>query len=371
MDITLNRDALADKLSEVVAIASRKATIPALNGVLIDAADKLASFSATDMEISARVACAAQVATPGRALLPAKRLNDIVRLLPNDSAVRIASDGASARIECGRYNSKLQTFSAEDFPSFPPAATDAKAIHVSGETVAALIRKVKHAAMGDTDVRYFLAGAFMILAGPRITLVATDGRRLAIASAARPNGPDASVLISSRVLSELTAMFEHVDGAVAFNVDSNHLRFACGNRLLVATKIDGQFPSHERVMPKENDKSVAFERDEMIEALRRVSLATTGNTRPVSFDVQKNGVKLVAASADVAEAVEHVDGAVKGGSVKVSLDSAAVLDFLDAAEPGKIVIELKDATTAALLRQVDERDTTYRCVVMPIVQATS
>jgi DNA polymerase-3 subunit beta len=314
MDITLNRDALADKLSEVVAIASRKATIPALNGVLIDAADKLASFSATDMEISARVACAAQVATPGRALLPAKRLNDIVRLLPNDSAVRIASDGASARIECGRYNSKLQTFSAEDFPSFPPAATDAKAIHVSGETVAALIRKVKHAAMGDTDVRYFLAGAFMILAGPRITLVATDGRRLAIASAARPNGPDASVLISSRVLSELTAMFE---------------------------------------------------------ALRRVSLATTGNTRPVSFDVQKNGVKLVAASADVAEAVEHVDGAVKGGSVKVSLDSAAVLDFLDAAEPGKIVIELKDATTAALLRQVDERDTTYRCVVMPIVQATS
>lgn len=369
MDMTLNRDMLADKLSEVVAIASRKTTIPALSGVLIDATANLASFSATDMEISARVACQASVAKVGRALLPAKRLAEIVKLLPTDQSVRLTSAGESTvNISCGRYKSTLQVFSAQDFPSFPQPAVDAPTMHVPGETLAALIRKVQHAVMATSDVRYFLAGACLILSAGKMTLVATDGRRLAIASAKRPNGPDAQVLISSHMLNELTAMFEHVDGAVAFNLEGNHARFSCGNRLLISTKIDGQFPAYERVLPKENDKSVVVERDEMIEALRRVALASTDGTRSVIFNIDKSGIKLTAASAEVGEADEHVDGKVKGGAVSVRLPSQAVLDFLNAAEPGKIVFELKDETTAALLRQVDESETNYRCVVMPIMQ---
>lgn len=369
MDMTLNRDMLADKLSEVVAIASRKTTIPALSGVLIDATANLAAFSATDMEISARVACQAAVAKVGRALLPAKRLSEIVKLLPADQSVRLTTTGDSqVNISCGRFKSTLQVFSPQDFPPFPSADKDVPTIHIPGETLAALIRKVQHAVTVSSDVRYFLNGACLILTSGKMTLVATDGRRLAIASGKRPNGPDAQVLISSHMLGELTAMFEHVDGAVAFNLEGNHVRFSCGNRLIVSTKIDGQFPSYERVLPTGNDKSVIVERDEMIEALRRVAVASTDGTRSITLDLDKSGVKMTATSAEVGEADEHVDGKVKGGAVSVRLPSQAVLDFLSSAEPGKIVIELKDATTAALLRQVDESETNYRCVVMPIAQ---
>jgi DNA polymerase-3 subunit beta len=369
MDITLNRDTLADKLSEIIGIASRKTTIAALGGVLINAQKGEATFSATDMEISARVAGQAQVTQAGSALLPAKRLGDIVKLLPPDQSLRIASDGASAvRIECGRYNSKLQTFSADDFPPFPTPTKDVPVMKVAGETLTSLIRKVQHAVMTATDVRYFLSGACMILAGNRLTLVATDGRRLAIASAARPNGPEAKVLITHQMLGELTAMFEHVDEAIAFSVDGNHVRFSCGPRLLISTIVDGQFPAFDRVIPKDNDKSVVVERDDLAQALRRVSLATTDGTRSVLFNVEKGGVRLTASSADVGEAVEHVDGSVKGGAVTVRLPSSPVLDFLSAAEAGKIAIELRDGTSAAILRQLDESDTNYRCVVMPIVQ---
>lgn len=368
--MTLNRDLLADKLQDVVAIASRKATIPALAGVLIEASGKQASFSATDMEISARVATTAQVERSGRVLLHAKRLSDIVKLLPTDTPVRIAAiDGTTAvKVECGRYNSRLQTLAAEDFPPFPQPAEDAPTMQISGETLASLIRKVRHAVQGGSDVRYFLNGACMLLTPGRVSLVATDGRRLALASAARPNGPDATVLISSQMLAELTEMFQHVDGAVTFALEGNHARFTCGPRLLVATKIDGQFPNYERVVPKDNDKSIVVERDDLIEALRRVSLATTDNTRSVVFNVEKGGVRLTAESSDVGEAVEHVDGAMKGGAVSVRLPSASVLDFLSAAEPGKVAIEMKDANSAAVLRQLDERDASYRVVVMPIVQ---
>lgn len=369
MDITLNRDALADKLSEVVAIASRKATIPALSGVLLDAQKGHVSFSATDMEISARVACQAKVGAAGRALLPAKRLNDIVRLLPADSSVRISAIDAAVRVECGRYNSRLQTLAAADFPSFPPSAADAQAIHVSGEMLASLIRKVKSAITVTTDVRYFLNGACLLLGpGNRMTLVATDGHRLSVASAARPAGPDAQALISSQALSELTALFEHVDGVVAFTANGNHVRFACSDRALVATTIDGQFPAYERIIPKDNDKSIVVERDEMIEALRRVSLATSDNLRAVTFNVEKSGVRLVGSSSEVGEAVEHVDGKTSKvvEPVSIRLPAQYVLDFLDAAEPGKVAIELRDSMSAAILRQLDESETRYHCVVMPV-----
>lgn len=368
MDITMQCGAFVDALGQIVTIATRKTSIPVLTGVLVEADGAGVTLSATDMEISARVACQAQVAQPGLALLPAKRLYDVAKLLPADQAIRIAAtaDGPGVRVECGRYGSRLQVLAAADFPAFP-AATDAPRADLVGSTLAALVRKVRYA-VAEGDQRYFLAGAFLSLAGPRMTVVATDGHRLAIASAARPDGfADAQALISSKALAELTDLFEHVDGTVTFARDGNHLRFEADGRLLLATIVDGQFPAYERIIPKGNDKSALVERDDLIAAIRRVALASSDATRSLLIDLAPDGVTVSASSLEIGDAREPVEATTLGGPMSVRLSAPYLLDFLDATEPGKVMLELRDGASAVLLRQVDESASTYRCVVMPIV----
>lgn len=365
MDITVQCGAFADQISQVVAIASRKTTMQVLSSVLVESGANAVSIAATDMEISAKVGCAAQVSTPGQMLVPAKRMADIAKLLPSDAKLRLSDTESGIHVECGRYASRLASFPLVDFPAFPQS-NGGTAAGLSASTFSALVRKVRFAIL-EGDQRYYLAGANASLTPDgRMTLMATDGHRFAIASGPRPAGPDADVLIPGKALGELASMFDGADDEIAFTVEPSHLRFACGDRLLLATRIEGKFPSHDRIVPKTNDKIITVDRDVLLGVTRRVALAASDGSRSVSITVDKGTLFMSAASTEIGDATEQIEVTYDGVTATVRLSAQYMMDFLDAAEPGPVVIEMRDGLSAVLLRQ-ESGATLYRYVLMPIV----
>ena len=371
MDVTMKCGALAKELAFAANVVSRKATAtnPVLASVLIDAEPMTMAvkLSATDLDLAVRSSCVAAIATPGRILIPAKRLHEMARLFPAETDLRVFADARGAvRVTCEKYDSRLAGFAVADFPALPAPNGETPST-LAAATLAALAAKVAFAVV-EGDQRYYLAGARMELTPGSVRFVATDSHRLAIAAAARPDdGVEIAALVPGRALRELKPMFES-GGDVAFALGEKHLFFSAGQRLLAATLAAGEFPKYDRIVPRPgvNDKRVVVNRERFALAIKRVQLATTETSRNVVFTIDGGAVLVSAASQEVGDASERVEAPYDGPKTTVRLNAQYVLDFLEAADGTEIAIEVKDDVSPVLLRQVDETATDYLNVVMPV-----
>ena len=368
MELVVRKNDLLRELQLFQGIVERKNTIPILANVLMDAKGEEVRFLATDLEVGLRSKCGASVAKPGSLTLPAKKFYEIVKSLP-ETDIRISEDKGGVKVAADRFDSRMQTLPKEDFPTLPDASSGSGAL-LGRSAIREMVTKTQFAITGE-DTRYFLNGALFVLRGDSMSLVATDGHRLALVTCpregkAKKDAEDDKPILPKKTLGELGRLLAEGDGDIRYERGENHLFFSVGDRLLISRMIDGQFPAYERVIPKGNDKHIEFERDRLTNAVRRVALLSNERSRAVKFQVEKGKVDVMSSSPDVGEAHETLPVDYTGGSMQICFNAQYVLDFLSAVSCDVVSLDLKDEISQAVMKPVGVDGYDYTYVIMPM-----
>ncbi len=367
MELVVRKSDLLRELQLFQGIVERNNTIPVLANVLMEADGDQLRFLATDLQVALRSKCVASVAKAGRLTLPAKKLFEIIRVLP-ETDVRIEHDKSGVRIAADRFESRMQTMPAEDFPSLPQVAGDA-GLALPSVLFRQMIARTQFATTSD-DTRYFLNGVLLVVAPTHIALVATDGHRLALVQATTEGAPvteEVRVILPKKTVAELARLLLEVDGDLHYERQENHLFFRVGDRVLVSRMIEAQFPAYERVVPKGNDKLVEFERERLSNALKRVAVLSPERSRAVKLQIEEGKVEVSSSSPEFGEAKESLQvDEYKGAPIQIGFNGQYVQQFLDVVETDKVVLELKDEVSQAVMKPIGQAGFDYTYVLMPM-----
>ena len=376
MELVVRKNDLLRELQLFQGIVERKNTIPILANVLMEAKGDQVRFLATDLEVGLRSQCAAAVAKGGALTLPAKKFYEIVKSLP-ETDIRIAEDKGGVKVAADRFDSRMQTLPREDFPTLPEhgGTSGAPRATLPRSAIKEMVAKTAFAITGE-DTRYFLNGALFVLRPDEMSLVATDGHRLALVTVARESGEGArevndnadevKAILPKKTLGELSRLLQEGDADIQYERGENHLFFDVGGRLLISRMIDGQFPAYERVIPKGNDKKIEFERDRLTNAVRRVALLSNERSRAVKFQIENGKVDVTSSSPDLGEAKETLPVEFTGSPLQICFNAQYVLDFLSAVSTDVVSLELKDEVSQAVMKPVGAEGYDYTYVIMPM-----
>jgi DNA polymerase III subunit beta len=263
----------------------------------------------------------------------------------------------------------MQTLPREDFPTLPesggaPSATLPRA------ALREMVAKTQFAITGE-DTRYFLNGALFVLRPESMSLVATDGHRLALVTVARDakgnkDADEVRAILPKKTLGELARLLQEGDDDIRYERGENHLFFDVAGRLLISRMIDGQFPAYERVIPKGNEKHIEFERDRLTNAVKRVALLSNERSRAVKIQIDKGKVDVTSSSPDLGEAKETLPVEYAGPPLQICFNAQYVLDFLSAVSTDVVSLDLKDEVSQAVMKPVGAEDYDYTYVIMPM-----
>src|SRR6185369_7535687 len=345
----------------------RKTTIPILSNYLFEAsADKL-SLTATDLDLSLRTSCNAKVKKEGACTVPARKLHDYVKLLPDADITIKLLENHWISIRCGRSNTKMVGMAKSNFPTLPVFPT-AGVVKIPGQVLRSMIAKTGFA-IANEESRYTLNGALMVLKPESVTMVATDGHRLAHIE--RPGekfegvSGEMKTLVPKKAMDEIKSLLDSTDvEAIDFAKDESTLFFRIGPRLLTSRQLTGQFPNFEAVLPKDNNKSIHLHGDELGSAISRVAQFADERSRAVRLKLEKGELKLSASSTETGESEDSLEAEYNGEPLTIGFNAAYILDFLKASGSADVKLELKDAQSAGQLRPADSEDYKYRYIVM-------
>ena len=370
MELVVRKTDLLRELQLFQGIVERKNTIPILANILIEADGDQVKMLATDLEVGLRSRCTASVTKSGSLTLPAKKLYEIVKALP-ETDVRIEENKNGVKVAADRFDSRMQTLPREDFPSLPDA-TDTFSATLPRDVLKQMVAKTQFAITGE-DTRYFLNGALFIQRPDAMSLVATDGHRLALISVPREKTKgkgkgeeEERVILPRKTLLELGRLLAEGEGDIQYERGENHLFFDIGGRLLISRMIDGQFPAFERVIPKNNDKKVEFDRDRLTSAVKRVALLSNERSRAVKFQMDKGKVEIASSSPEFGEAKEVIVVDYSAAPVTICFNAQYVLDFLAVVETDSVSLEFKDEMSQAVMKPVGAENYDYTYVIMPM-----
>jgi DNA polymerase-3 subunit beta len=366
MELVVRKSDLLKELSLLQGIVERKNTIPILANVLLEATEDEVALLATDLDVGLRSRAEASVSKPGTLTLPAKKLFEIVNALP-ETEIRIKEDkgGKSVTITADRFESRIQTLPASEFPTPPQDAGEVEAT-LPGAAVKRMISHTRFAITSE-DTRYFLNGAQLVLRPDSMSMVATDGHRLAFISVAESPGKEskAEVLLPRKTLTEVGRLVDDSE-SVEFSQGENHLFFRAGGRLLISRKIDANFPAYERVIPKSNDKSIEFDRDRLAAAVRRVRLLSNERSKAVKFGIGKDQVEITSSTPEVGEAHEVMSIDYSGDATQICFNADYVDNFLSVVETENVTLEFKDEMSQAVVKPIGAEGYEYVYVIMPM-----
>jgi len=368
MELVVRKNDLLRELQLFQGIVERKNTIPILANVLMEAKGDQVSFLATDLEVGLRSKCAAMVSKNGALTLPAKKFYEIIKSLP-ETDVRIAEEKGGVKVAADRFDSRMQTLPREDFPTLPESGGSPSAA-LPRAALKEMVAKTHFAITGE-DTRYFLNGALFVLRPDTMSLVATDGHRLALVTVPRDakatkDADEVRAILPKKTLGELARLLQDGDEDIRYERGENHLFFDVGGRLLISRMIDGQFPAYERVIPKGNDKHVEFERDRLTNAVRRVALLSNERSRAVKILIDRGKVDVTSSSPDLGEATETLTVEYAGGPMQICFNAQYVLDFLSAVSTDVVSLDLKDEVSQAVMKPVGAEAYEYTYVIMPM-----
>jgi DNA polymerase-3 subunit beta len=368
MELVVRKNDLLRELQLFQGIVERKNTIPILANVLMEAKGDEVRFLATDLEVGLRSKCAASVTKSGSLTLPAKKFYEIIKSLP-ETDIRIEEDKGGVKVAADRFDSRMQTLPREDFPTLPEAGGAASAM-LPRAAVREMVSKTQFAITGE-DTRYFLNGALFVLRPDSMSLVATDGHRLALVNVDRGDKGDKQTeevraILPKKTLGELGRLLVDGEEDICYERGENHLFFDVGGRMLISRMIDGQFPAYERVIPKGNDKHIEFERDRLTNAVKRVALLSNERSRAVKFQIEKGKVDVTSSSPDLGEAHEMLPVDYSGAPMQICFNAQYVLDFLAAVSTDVVSFDLKDEVSQAVLKPVGAEGYDYTYVIMPM-----
>ncbi len=370
MELVARKNDLLRELQLFQGIVERKNTIPILANVLMEAKGDEVRFLATDLEVGLRSKCAASVTKAGSLTIPAKKFYEIIKSLP-ETDIRIAEDKGGVKVAADRFDARMQTLPREDFPTLPEASATPTAT-LTSSSVKEMVSKTQFAITGE-DTRYFLNGALFVLRPDSMSLVATDGHRLALVTVprdgkAKKDAEEIKAILPKKTLGELGRLLAEGEGNedIKYERGENHLFFGVGERMLISRMIDGQFPAYERVIPKGNDKHIEFERDRLTNAVKRVALLSNERSRAVKFQLEKGKVDVTSSSPDLGEARETLPVEYTGDAMQICFNAQYVLDFMSAVTTDVVALELKDEVSQAVLKPVGAEGYDYTYVIMPM-----
>jgi len=352
-------------------VVERKTTIPILSNFLFEAAGDRLSITATDLDLSLRTGCPAKVKKEGACTIPARRLFDYVKLLPDGEITIKLLENHWVNLRLSRSNTKMVGMARSNFPSLPafPTTTTYK---LPSQVLHRMIAKTIFA-ISNEESRYTLNGALLVLKPEAMIMVATDGHRLAHIenSAARFAGlsGELRILVPKKAMGELNSLLNDYDGEfVEFAKDESTLFFRLGDRLLTSRQLTGQFPNYEAVLPRDNTKTVAVATDAISAAIQRVAQFADERSGAIKLRLDKGEIKVSSSSSDAGESEDSIETNYQGDALTVGFNSQYLLDFFKAAGSSEVRFEFKDPQSAGQLRPEEppDSDFKYRYIVMPM-----
>jgi DNA polymerase-3 subunit beta len=369
MEFTVSKADLVRELILSQGVVEKKTTIPILSNVLLEARDDRINLTATDLELGICCACPAKVKKAGSGTIPARKLLDYVRLLPDVDLNIKFLENHWASLTCGRSRTRIAGMSRESFPELPQMPEPIAEIPV--KILAKMISRTSFA-ISLEESRFTLNGALLLLKTDSAIMVATDGHRLAYVEATSPAGGTGRpfrALVPKKAMVEILKLADQSggDSKATFAGDENHLFFQFGDRLLITRKLTGNFPDYEKVLPKDSLHQAKLSRDEIRSAIERVAQFADERSRAIRVQFTPGEVKIFSSSVETGESEESVPVEYNGPDLEIGFNAQYLLDFLRATAEDQVAFELKDQKSAGELHPVQgENEGHYRYVVMPM-----
>lgn len=366
MKFSVGRDALLKPLQLVAGVVERRQTLPVLSNVLFEVRGNQLRLTGTDLEVEMVASIAlSDAAQDGEITIPGRKLLDIVKSLPAGSDIRFERDGGKAVLKCGRSRYSLATLPASEFPNIEQGVGN-QAITIDVDMLKKLIDSTAFS-MAQQDVRYYLNGMLVEVTGDRLRTVATDGHRLAMADAAVATGVGSKVqvIVPRKGILELSRLLtEDGDTQARLTLGGNHIRVEYGSLTFTSKLIDGKFPDYERVLPKNSDKSVLAQREELRSALSRAAILSNEKYRGIRLALASGTLGIVANNPEQEEAHEEIGVDYQGAELEIGFNVSYLLDVLNTLKGAQVKLAMGDANSSALVSDAENAGSWY--VVMPM-----
>lgn len=364
MKISANRDDLLKPLQQIVGVVERRQTLPILANVLIAVKDNVLSLTATDLEVELKTSAPVVAKGETEFTLPARKLMDICKALPDGAEISLALEGDKAVLRSGRGRYTLGMLPAADYPSIEPSkASERFSLPVSA--MKRLIDKTQFA-MAQQDVRYYLNGLLLEIRPGRVRTVATDGHRLALCDADfdSDTAMDVQVILPRKAVIELGRLLADADNDASFEISNSHLRVHLDHSSFTTKLIDGRFPDYERVMPNGEASLMFSDKDVLRQALARTAILSNEKYRGIRFRLSKGLLHLQAHNPEQDEAEEEVEVEYDGPEMTIGFNVGYLLDVLGVLDGDQVQVAVIDSNSSSLVTQKDSTESRY--VVMPM-----
>jgi DNA polymerase-3 subunit beta len=361
MKLSIAKDVLLQALQKVQNVVGVRSTLPVLSNVLISADKTGVTLSTTDLEVSMRCTAEATVQKTGSTTLPVRRLSGIVRELPEtDISIEVSEDNVAA-LECNSSYFKIIGIASEEFPPMPKPEGK-RVFEIDQGAFREMLRKTSYSASTD-ETRFMLNGVLLSFRGGKITMVATDGRRLALVEheVEFPKESEVDAILPSKTVNELIHTLQD-EGPLRITVSENQAMFEFGDSLLCSKLIDGTYPNFRQVIPTQCEERIAVEREGLLNALKRVSLVTTDKSNATKYSFAKNRLTITTVTPDVGEARETLPVKYAGKEKKVAFNPEFVMDALRNLGNDEIYFELTDEISPGVIKC----DIPFLYVLMPM-----
>ncbi len=361
MKLTIARNVLLEVLQRVQNVVSTRSTLPVLSNVLISAEKTGVTMSTTDLEVSMQCKAEAAVEKTGTMTLPVRRLSGIVREMPeSDISIEVGDENVAA-LECNSSYFKIIGISSEEFPSIPKPEGK-RLFEIDQGAFREMLRKTSYSASAD-ETRYVLNGVLLSFRAGKLTMVATDGRRLALVEHEVEFRKEAEVdaILPSKAVNELIHTLQD-EGPLKIHVAENQIMFEFGDSVLCSKLIDGTYPNFRQVIPNQCEARIAIEREGMLNALKRVSLITTDKSNATKLVFAKNRLTITTTTPDVGEARETLPVKYAEKEIKVAFNPEFIMDALRNLSNDEIYFELTDEMSPGVVKC----DIPFLYVLMPM-----
>ena len=364
MRFTLQREAFLKPLAQVVNVVERRQTLPVLANFLVQVHNGQLSLTGTDLEVEMVSRIAVEDAQDGETTIPARKLFEIIRALPDGSRITVSQAGDKITVQAGRSRFTLATLPANDFPSVDEVEATER-VTIGEATLKELIERTAFA-MAQQDVRYYLNGLLFDLRGDALRTVATDGHRLALCETEleKPSGSKRQIIVPRKGVTELQRLLESGDREIELEVGRSHVRVKRDDVTFTSKLIDGRFPDYEAVIPIGADREVQVDREALRASLQRAAILSNEKYRGIRVEVSPGNLKISAHNPEQEEAQEEIEAETEVSDLAIGFNVNYLLDALSALRDENVIIQLRDSNSSALVRESSNEKS--RHVVMPL-----
>jgi DNA polymerase-3 subunit beta len=371
MKFKINRDHFANGLTQVLNVVGSKATMPILSNVLIEAEKDRLSLTTTNLDLGIRCRIKAEVKETGSVTLPVKRLASIVRELPNVDVTVDASPNHQVKVSSGGSNFRIMGIGKDEFPPLPEFG-DEKAYTLEQGELSGMLRSVAYAQSTD-ETRYILNGVYFNFRDGKLSLVATDGRRLAVVGKEMevPAASAGAIILPAKTVGELARLLDK-GGKVKINFNERRCAFQIATDkdtsglvdsiYLYSKVVEGNYPNYQQVIPKETHQRIKLERELFLQCVHRAALVCSEKSNSVKIKLSSNLLEITAQSPDFGEAHESMAIGYSGPELQVAFNPSFLLDPLRALAKDEVFFELKDEVSPGVFKTLDS----FICVIMPV-----